>query len=76
MNLNPTIRWLLVGLATAAVAAGTVLPDGFQPIDALPILIAFLTGIGITPPQAQTESGAPVQQRGVVKPRVRSRRGA
>ena len=62
MQLNPTVRWLLVGLMAAATAAVTILDDGFQPPDVLLIVIALGSGLGVVPPQV---GGT---QQGIVNP--------
>lgn len=64
MNLNPTVRWLLAGLFGAATAAVAILADGFQPLDALLILIALGGALGLVPPQT---GGT---QQGIVSPSV------
>lgn len=65
MNLNPMVRWLLAGLAGAATAAVSILADGFQPLDALLILVALFGALGIVPPQV---GGT---QEGVVNPSLK-----
>jgi hypothetical protein len=62
MTLSPTLRWLLAGALGAATAAVTILADGWQPMDALLILIALGGSLGLVPPQA---GGT---QQGVVNP--------
>jgi hypothetical protein len=64
MNLSPTLRWLLAGLLGAATAAVSILADGFQPLDALLILIALGGSLGLVPPQT---GGT---QNGVVNPSI------
>lgn len=66
MNISPTLRWLLTGLAAGATAAVSILADGFQPLDAILILIPVLAGLGIVPPQT---GGT---QQGVVNPSLSS----
>jgi hypothetical protein len=64
MNLNPTVRWILAGVLGAATAAVSILADGFQPLDALLILIALGGSLGLVPPQT---GGT---QQGVVNPSI------
>jgi hypothetical protein len=67
MSLSPTVRWLLAGVLGAATAAVTILADGFQPMDALLILIALGGSLGLVPPQT---GGT---QQGVVNPSLTER---
>jgi hypothetical protein len=64
MPLSPAVRWLLAGLLGAATAAVSILADGFQPLDALLILIALGGSLGLVPPQT---GGT---QQGVVNPSI------
>ena len=64
VNLSPTLRWLLAGFFGAATAAVAILADGFQPLDALLIVIALGGALGLVPPQV---GGT---QEGVVNPSV------
>jgi hypothetical protein len=64
MPLSPSVRWILAGLLGAATAAVSILADGFQPLDALLILIALGGSLGLVPPQT---GGT---QQGVVNPSI------